>query len=394
MNIKPLTIIIALALLITGGWFFLIANKQNDEDTRLATRLAETGELKIVTSFYPLQFALEQIVGDLGTVTNIGAGKDPHDYEPTVQDVRALQEATLVVLQGADFEPWGDQVQEQLEAAGVPVVLATAPLTLSEHEAWHHDEHDEHTEEAEAGHDQTHADEENAHEDDHGHEHKKDAREAWHHDEAKASDEHHDEHEHEATEHEHEEKTKPTEHKDEHADEHHHHGTHDPHTWLDPILFAETIAYLAEKLTVLDPENAERYQANAEALQARLSELDTQYENRLTGCALSEVITSHDAFGYVGKRYGFVIHPIAGLSTQDRPSVTVLAELRAEAEEGIGAILLEENNIAAYGQTLARETGLETLPIHTIAYAVPSEEDYLTLMSQNLDTFATALACE
>jgi zinc transport system substrate-binding protein len=289
--------------------------------------------LAITTSFYPLQFALEAIVGDLGEVTNIGAGRDPHDFRPSTQDILTLQRSDLVVLQGADFEPWGHDVEEQLEADGVPVIIATANLSLME--GGH--EHDDHEEEV-------------AHDDDHGHD----------------EEEGHDDHDH---------------------------GEFDPHTWVDPILFKETVEHLMEEIIALDPSNADAYKANAASLITELEALDASYQSRLTNCTLDEVITSHDAFSYVAKRYNFTIHSIAGLSTQDTPSVVTLAELREEASEGISAILLEENSITAYGETLARETGLQTLSINPIAYIIPEGEDYLNLMAKNLETFATALQC-
>lgn len=316
--------IVIAALLLVGGWYVFSNNKASESESEKTTQ-PEAEKLSIATSFYPLQFALERIVGDLGTVTNIGAGSDPHDFEPTTQNILALQKADLVVLQGADFEPWGDAVIARLEADGVPVVLATADIDL--HEGGHHDE-----------------------------------------------DEHGDVEAHE----------------DEDEDSH---GAYDPHTWLDPVLFSEMVAYIADEIAAIDPDNATVYQVNASALQSELAALDTEYKNRLASCALDEVIISHDAFGYLAERYEFEIHSIAGLSTQDTPSATTLAALKEEAEEGISAILLEENSITAYGETLARETGLQTLSINPIAYIVPAGENYLTLMQSNLNTFATALRC-
>ena len=73
---------------------------------------------------------------------------------------------------------------------------------------------------------------------------------------------------------------------------------------------------------------------------------------------------------------------------------STLAALREEAAEGIGAILLEESSITAYGETLARETGLQTLSLNPISYVIPDGEDYLTLMQKNLDAFAFALKCD
>ncbi len=319
---------IIILFFITGGWY-LVSKSVNDENH------SSDEMITIVTSFYPLQFALEGIVGELGTVTNIGAGRDPHDFEPSTQDMVVLQQADLVVLQGADFEPWGDDVMVRLESDAVPVVIATAPLTL--HEGGHqHEEHEEDNH-AEESHDEKHEAEE-------GHEHD--------------------------------------------------HGMYDPHTWLSPVLFSQMVDHLTDEIIAIDPTNAAIFQENTAVLKAELATLDTEYANRLANCSLSEVITSHEAFGYVADQYNFSVHSIAGLSTQDTPSVATLAELRAEAQEGIGAILLEENSITAYGETLARETGLQTLSINPIAYIIPEGEDYLSLMRANLDTFATALSCD
>jgi len=349
--------------LIAGGWYLFLG-----DSTPEGQPAATDATLSIATSFYPLQFALERIVGDMGTVTNIGAGRDPHDYEPTTQDMLTLQRADLVVLQGADFEPWGDDVQARLTADNVPVVLATAELEL--HEGGH--DHGE--------------DEYGMHEDEHAHED-----EDEHEYESEEKSEHHDEHEDDSA---HEEESGDHVDEREAADhDEHDHGAYDPHTWLDPVLFSDMVGHLTEEIVALDPANATRYQANAETLQAELAALDTAYTDRLATCELDEVIISHDAFGYLAERYNFSVHAIAGLSTQDTPSATTLAMLREEAEEGIGAILLEGNSITAYGETLARETGLKTLSINPIAYTVPTGATYLTLMEDNLNTFASALNC-
>lgn len=322
--------------------------EHHDDDHELVAKepVRADGTFTITTSFYPLQFALERLTGDLAAVTNIGAGRDPHDFRPSTQDILTLQQSDLVVLQGAEYEPWGEDVEEQLEAESIPVLIATAELTLRA-----------------AGTD-SHADEEEHHDEEE-------------HDEHEDEDEHHDEEEDEHHEDE-----------DEHA-----HGAYDPHTWLDPVLFSETVEHLTEALVTLDPENATTYEVNAATLQAELAALDTDYETTLANCTLDEVIASHDAFGYLSERYDIMIHTIGGISTQDLPSATTLAELKEEAEEGVGAILLEENSIAAYGETLAAETGLTTLPVNPIAYIIPEGADYISLMRANLETFSTALSC-
>jgi zinc transport system substrate-binding protein len=298
---------------------------------------AADGQLHIVTSFYPLQFAAERIVGDMGTVTNIGTGRDPHDVQLSVDNTRSMMDADLVVLQGAGLEPWGEDMEAQLLANDVPVYVATEHLTLrvGDHEEEHADEHeDEHEDEKE-----------NGHEDEEGH----DA---------------------------------------------HDHGANDPHTWLDPTLFSETVEHLSEAIAEIDPENATTYEANAAALQAELATLDAEFESRLASCEADALIVSHDSFSYLGERYDITTHAIGGLSTQDMPSATTLAELKEEAAEGAGAILLEKNSVAAYGEALALETGLPTMSINPAAFDIPEGGDYQSVMRTNLDTLVAALRCD
>lgn len=351
-------------MVVVGGWYLFVheptgtvsegymsaSEAYTEESSVLEARepVRADGTFTIVTSFYPLQFALERIVGERAEVVNVGTGRDPHDYRPSTQDMITLQQADAVVLHGADFEPWGEEVREQLVRERVPVVIATEAVEL--HEAGHEYGHDAH--EGEGYHDEG-----EEHEEDHTTEHKGEA------------------------------------HADEEVYDEHDHGAYDPHTWLDPVLFSETVAYLAAMISTLDPEFAAEYEANSVALQAELATLDSRFTSSLTGCRYEEAIVSHDFLGYVGDRYSLAFHTIAGLSNQDMPSAVTLATLREEAAEGVGAILLEESAISAYGETLARETGLTTLSINPIAFAVPTGENYLTLQQQNLVTLVEAFGC-
>lgn len=339
---KYVIVVIGGALVLGGAWLLLgDQGEVTGERAQSDTDRAQTDEsLTIATSFYPLQYVVERIVDERAEVTNIGAGRDPHDFQPSTQDVLRLQTADLAVFQGAGFEPWADAQIDRLRADGVSVFIAADRIELQA-----------------GGH--AHAEEAHAEEDDHS-------------DEADREDEH-------AAE------------EDDHAEDDH--AGLDPHTWLDPIRLSETVGQVVVEISRLDPANAATYEANAAMLQSELLQLDAEYQARLGQCALSEVITSHDAFGYVADRYGFSIHTIAGLSTQDTPSAQTLANLRTEAEEGINAILLEENSVTAYGETLARETGLQTLSVNPVSYVIPEGEDYMSLMRANLNSFATALNC-
>lgn len=293
---------------------------------------------QIVASFYPLAFMTEQIVGDKATVVNMAGSVDVHAYEPSPQDMVRLNEADLVVFQGAELEPWTDDVIPQLQQKGITTLEVTHDLELTKMEA--HDEHEEDS-----------------------------------HDE----DEHEDEHD---------------EHQEEGHDEHHH-GESDPHTWLDPVLAQDMIDTILEALVGIDSVNKAIYQNNANNLKQRFTNLDTDYKSKLKQCEKQEFIVSHDAYGYLARRYGFTMHPITGFSPQDEPSAKILAQLKEEAEEGITHILIEENNIRRFADTLATETGLGTLPANPLGRGtLDQEKDFFDVMEENLNSFKTALNCQ
>jgi len=82
------------------------------------------GKIAIVASFYPLQFATQQVGGDFVAVTSLTRpGAEPHDIELTPRDVATVSRASLVVyekgLQGA--------VDQAVESEGGDRGLDVAP---------------------------------------------------------------------------------------------------------------------------------------------------------------------------------------------------------------------------------------------------------------------------
>lgn len=70
-----------------------------------ATSVAPGERMRVVASFYPLQFLAERIGGDRVSVTNLTkAGAEPHDLELSPRDVATLADADLVVHLGG-FQP-------------------------------------------------------------------------------------------------------------------------------------------------------------------------------------------------------------------------------------------------------------------------------------------------
>lgn len=326
--IKYVTVIIVIPLtvVVTVLYIGVSDDKKNDH--------ASENTKTIVTSFYPLQFFAQEIVGEEIKVVNIGENADPHDFRPSTQDMLLMQRADLVIVQGADLEPWAKNLETQLSKRDVPILviseaLGSMRLSINETDDVQSAEqgvHDNHSKESE----------ENTHE----------------------------------------------------------HSAYDPHTWLDPVLASETAQIIAREITALDANNSQKYKENIAALVLELERIDEQYRSRLSNCSVDEALISHDFFSYVAQRYGIEMHPIAGISTKDEPSVELLAQLREEAREGVNAILTDETGVKQYAETLARETGLELVPIDPLASGVSvGKGNFIDGLEENLNALTKAYAC-
>lgn len=73
------------------------------------------GKLRVVTSFYPLYYFSSVIAGDKAVIRNITpAGAEPHDYEPTSQDIVAIEDSQLLILNGVKLESWAAGIKDRL----------------------------------------------------------------------------------------------------------------------------------------------------------------------------------------------------------------------------------------------------------------------------------------
>jgi zinc transport system substrate-binding protein len=89
-----------------------------------STKKVSDGKLQVTASFYPMYFFASRIGGDKANVISITpASAEPHDYEPTTQDLVAIQNSNMLVLNGGALEAWGNKIKGQLPA-NVLVVTA------------------------------------------------------------------------------------------------------------------------------------------------------------------------------------------------------------------------------------------------------------------------------
>lgn len=167
----------------------------------------------------------------------------------------------------------------------------------------------------------------------------------------------------------------------------------DPHVWLDPVRLATIATAVADQLAERVPDRAGAFRDRAAALGAELRSLDEQLRTGLATCERRQIVTSHDAFGYLAGAYGLEQVSIAGLSPDDEASPGRLAEVAVLArEQGVTTIFFEELVSPKVAESLAREVGAQATVLSPLEGA-PETGDYVTAMRQNLATLRTALGC-
>jgi manganese/zinc/iron transport system substrate-binding protein len=177
---------------------------------------------------------------------------------------------------------------------------------------------------------------------------------------------------------------------------------HDPHIWFDTDLWAQTPAAVAEALAEVDPTHAEEYRARAEevAAEVRAAGDDAQRQFAQVPERRRVLVTSHDAFRYLGRRFGVDVEAIQGISTASE-ATTEDIERTAEliAERDVRAVFVESSVprktidavIAA-----AREQGADVqvggeLYSDAAGDAGTDEGTYLGMLRHNVDTIVEGL---
>ncbi|MET9354406.1 zinc ABC transporter substrate-binding protein [Streptomyces sp. NPDC006617] len=185
-----------------------------------------------------------------------------------------------------------------------------------------------------------------------------------------------------------------------HAEEEHSEGGEhalDPHVWLDPVKYAEIAQGVAESFEKADPDHADDYRKNAEALAKKLGGLDTAFKDGLAKTDTKVFFTNHAAFGYLAERYGLTQEAINGLDPESEPSPARIKELQEEAKaDGVTTVFYETLVSDKTAKTLAKDAGLKTDVLDPLEGITGKSkgEDYVGVMEANLKALETALGAK
>ncbi len=134
----------------------------------------------------------------------------------------------------------------------------------------------------------------------------------------------------------------------------------DPHAWQNIANVKIYVANIRDALIVADSAGKAIYEANATTYLAKLDALETFTKTELAKIPADKrkIITSHDAFGYFGKAYGFEFIAPQGVSTETEASAKDVARIIRQIKvQKIPAVFIENISDKRLIERIGAETG-------------------------------------
>ncbi len=241
----------------------------------MASAVCANAELKVASLSTITTEIAQSVGGDAVRVTPlIKSGTDPHDFQPSPQDVREIEGADLVLLTGKGMEGYLTKLEEAVanKAKFIDVGSSIPSLRLEEEGRM----------------------------------------------------------------------------------------VEDPHWWHSIENMKKATIVVRKHFVEADPANKAVYERNAAAYLAKLTELQKWAKQEVAKLPQDKrkLVTSHDAFQYFARDYGFTIYAIEGVSTDDQPSSKKIANLiNTIRDQKVKAVFFESIENPKVVSEITKETG-------------------------------------
>lgn len=337
--------VISLFILLSAAGFFLPGCGIGQEGAGQGTREGNVREeekngrdsekVHVVTTIFPPYDFVREIAGDNVELRMLlKPGEESHSYEPTPQDMIAIQESDLFIYTGGENDVWVEEILSSMPDSGRQVLkLIDCVDTVEE-------EHVEGMKESP------------------GHSH----------DGQEEDEETHSVHE------------------------------IDEHVWTSPVNAEQIVEEISKALTAADPSGQAVYEENAEVYKEKLSELDEEFRDVVKGAERKLLIFGDRfPFRYFADEYGLDYYAaFPGCAGDTEPSAATMAFLIDKVkEENVPAVLkmeLSNDDIAA---AIAEATGTEVKIFYSChnlsAEDFENGETYLSMMQKNVRTLKEVL---
>ena len=328
--------ILAVCGLLCGS---LLAGCGTERAEGVSEEVQDDGRISVVTTIFPQYDFVRQIaVENVELKMLLKPGEETHSYEPTPQDIIAIQNSDIFIYVGGENDAWVEDILESMPEADMRTLkLMDCVDTVEE-------EHVEGMQE-QPGH---------SHEEEESHE-------------------------------------------DETEEEHSVHEI-DEHVWTSPVNASAIVDKIKELLVQADPENRQIYEENAEAYEAELAELDAEFRDVVDNAGRRlAVFGDRFPFRYFADEYGLDYYAaFPGCASDTEPSAATMAFLINKVkEEEIPAVLKMELSNENIANAIAEATGTEVRTFYSCHNLTAEEfedgETYLSMMQKNVETLKEVL---
>lgn len=327
-----------LGMMLTGCG---MSGQQTEQNGGKEQNKVENEKISVVATIFPQYDFVRQIAGEnVELKMLLKPGEETHSYEPTPQDIIAIQNSDLFIYVGGENDAWVEDILESMPNNGRKTLkLVDCVDTVEE-------EHVEGMKE-ERGHD---------------------------HDEDDAE---HEEHGQEET-----------------------HSVHeiDEHVWTSPLNAVKIVEQIKEELCEIDSENASDYEENAEAYVAQLKELDQEFQDVVDHSKRKLMIFGDRfPFRYFAEAYGLDYYAaFSGCASDTEPSAATMAFLINKVQdENIKTVLKMELSNENIAKAIAEATNTDVKEFYSChnltAEQFADGETYLSLMEKNVETLREVL---
>lgn len=310
------------------------------------------GNLLVVTSFYPMYVAAENVIGDVEGVTleNLSEPQTGclHDYQLTAADMKLLSKADVFIVNGGGIESFLSDVAESYP--NLKIIQTCDGIELLQAAEGTEDVDSDETESEEHLHETETAD-------------------------TKAESDVHDE-EADHADHDHSE---------------HSHGDENAHAWMNLADYQIQVQNICEGLSEADSAHAEQYAKHAQTYQGKVRELQQEAAELSSQIAAQPVVVFHGAYEYIVQEYGLTLVGEMNLDEERQVSAGEVADiLHAIEENHVSVVLAEKLYGTDMGEMVAKQSGVKVIYLDTLTRGDYSADSYLEGMKNNIEQLKEA----
>ncbi len=304
------------------------ATKQEDET------------LTVVTSFYPIYIATENIIDGANNVELVNLTENQggclHDYQLTTADMRKLENADVLVVNGGGMESFIEEILDNYKDIKVIDSSEGIELLGVQHEEGHEEAKDEISTD-----DATNEDVIN------------------------------------------------------HEGHHHEEEMQNSHVWMNPDKYIMQIENIKKRLISLDPENQTIYQKNSDTYTSDIEAISEELKTMDASKLQHGIISFHDAFAYLADALSIpVIHSI-DLDKDTYLSAGEVADVINEVRDNeVSYIFSEEQLSESSPKRVAEETGATLCIVDSLVSGDMNKDAYLIGMRKNISMLKQVLEDE